>query len=219
MMRNWLALGACMVVLGGCAQLSSRQTFPEHYTLVDTPSPALQNSGTPEWNATLHVARIAVAPWLQGTDLYYRLDYRHDNRIAAYAQSDWVTPPARLLEPMIRNALANGNAWRAVIGPTGPARTDFSLHVRLDNFSQTFTSPRQSYGALDATATLVDNRDGSAFAQKHFRIRTPAPTADAEGGVKALNRAALQFIGGIEQWLRTTPQRQPQPSTASPESH
>src|SRR6185312_15236181 len=140
MMRNWLALGACMVVLGGCAQLSSRQTFPEHYTLVDTPSPALQNSGTPEWNATLQVARIA-----------------------AYAQSDWVTPPARLLEPMIRNALANGNAWRAVIGPTGPARTDFSLHVRLDNFSQTFTSPRQSYGALDATATLVDNRDGSAF--------------------------------------------------------
>lgn len=218
MMQSWLALGACVVMLGGCAQFSSRQAFPEHYTLIDTPSPALQDAGTQEWDdATLQVARIAVAPWLQGTDLYYRLDYRHDNRIAAYAQSDWVTPPARLLEPMIRNALASGNAWRAVLGPTGPARTDFSLHVRLDDFSQVFTSPRQSYGALDATATLVDNRDGRAFAQKHFRIQTPAPTADAEGGVKALNRAAQQFIRGIEQWLRTTPLRQPQPS--SPESH
>lgn len=203
MIRNGFILGACVLLVGGCAHLSSRQTFPRQYTLsAPASSPAQQSPGTPG-NATIQVARIDVAPWLDGTDLHYRLDYRHDNRVAAYAQSDWLAPPAALLEPLIDGAIADGHAWRAVTGPTGPARTDFSLHVRLDDFSQVFTSPQQSYGALDATATLVDNRDGSPVAQRHFHVRTPAPAADAKGGVEALNQAALQFVGGLEQWLRT----------------
>lgn len=205
MIRHGFILGVCVLVLGGCAQLSSRQTFPRQYTLSAPASSSPQPSrGKPDRNATLQVARIDVTPWLDGTDLHYRLDYRHDNRVAAYAQSDWLAPPATLLEPLVEDAIAGGDAWRAVTGPTGPAQTDFSLHIRLDDFSQVFTSPQQSYGALDATATLVDNRSGSTVAQRHFHIQAPAPTADAEGGVKALNQAALQFIGGLGQWLRTT---------------
>ena len=207
MNRNWFVLGAYMLMLAGCAHIASRQTFPGHYTLT-VPPPSAQRSPSrgPERDATLQISRITVAPWLQGTDLYYRLDYRHDNRIAAYAQSDWVAPPARLLEPMIRNAIASGNAWRAVTGSADPARADFSLYIRLDDFSQAFASPQQSYGVLDATATMVDNRDGTAAAQKHFHIRIAAPTPDAEGGVKGLDQAALQFIAELKRWLRAVPE-------------
>lgn len=216
MIRNGFAVGACMLMLAGCSHVASRQAFPRHYTLTAPTAPLAQSPASgPERNATLQVARMAVAPWLQGTDLYYRLDYLHDNRIAAYAQSDWVAPPARLLESMMQNAIAGGSAWRVVTGPGGPTRTDFSLHVRLDDFSQSFASPQQSAGALDATATLVDNRDGSAVAQRHFHIRTPAPTADAEGGVKALNQAALQFIAEVERWLRTAAPHQRSSSSDS----
>lgn len=204
MTRNWLALGACVLMLGGCAHLSSRQAFPRHYTLTAEPSPT-RSSRAPAPDATLQVARIAVAPWLQGTDLFYRLDYRHDDRIAAYAQSDWVSPPAKLLETMIQNTLAAGGHWRIVTGLTGPASTAFALHVQLNDFSQAFATPQQSDGVLDATATLVANRDGSVVAQRHFHVRAAAPTPDAEGGVKALNQAALQFATGLEQWLRAIP--------------
>jgi len=204
MTRNWFALGACLLMLAGCAQLSSRQTFPKHYTLVDSPASMQQTSGTTS-RVTLQVARITVAPWLQGTALYYRLDYRHDDRIATYAQSDWVSPPANLLETMIQNALASGGHWHIVIGPTGPARTAFALHVQLNDFSQAFASPGQSRGVLDATATLVDNRNGNAIAQKSFHVEAAAPSADAQGGVKALNHAALQFTAELERWLRAVP--------------
>lgn len=205
MTRNWLALGACLSMLAGCAQLSSRQTFPKHYTLTDSPAPLQQARGTAPRKATLQVARITVPPWLQGTGLYYRLDYRDDDRIAEYAQSDWVSPPARLLEPMILDAIVRQGAWPIVIGANSPARADFSLHVGLDDFSQAFASPGQSRGVLDATATLVDNRDGNAIAQEHFHVEAAAPSADAQGGVKALNRAALQFTAELERWLRTVP--------------
>lgn len=205
MIRNGFVLGACMLMLAGCGHIASRQSFPEQYTLtVPAPSAALKStsSGGAERNATLQVARIEVAPWLQETELFYRLDYRHDNRIAAYAQSDWVAEPARLLEPIIRTAIASDSAWRAVTGPTDPAHAEFGLHIRLDDFSQHFASPQQSEGVLDATTTLVDNRNGNAVAQRHFHIQAAAPTPDAAGGVEALNQAAAQFTAELEQWLR-----------------
>ena len=206
MTRSRFALGACLLMLAGCAQISSRQSFPKHYTLTGSSAPAQQASDTT--HATLRIARITAPPWLQGTALYYRLDYRHDDRIATYAQSDWASPPARLLEQIIRNAIARNGAWRVVTGPEGPARTDFSLHIGLDDFSQAFASPGQSRGVLDATATLVDNRNGNAIAQKSFHVAVAAPSADAQGGVKALNDAALQFAAELERWLRTTPAAQ-----------
>ncbi len=33
MTRNWFALGACLLMLAGCAHFSSRQSFTKHYTL------------------------------------------------------------------------------------------------------------------------------------------------------------------------------------------
>jgi len=207
MTRSRFALGACLLMLAGCAQISSRQSFPKHYTLTGSSAPAQQASDTTP-HTTLRIARITAPPWLQGTALYYRLDYRHDDRIATYAQSDWASPPARLLEQIIRNAIARNGAWRVVTGPEGPGRTDFSLHIGLDDFSQAFASPGQSRGVLDATATLVDNRNGNAIAQKSFHVAVAAPSADAQGGVKALNDAALQFAAELERWLRTTPAAQ-----------
>jgi cholesterol transport system auxiliary component len=205
MTRNWFALGACLLMLAGCAQLASRQSFPKHYTLTGSPMSARQSPDPASRQATLQVSRITVPPWLQGTALYYRLDYRQNDRIAAYAQSDWVSPPARLLEPIIRNAISRSGTWRIVTGPTGSTRTDFSLHIGLDDFSQAFASPNRSRGVLDATATLVDNRNGKAIAQKYFHAEAAAPSPDAQGGVKALNHAALQFTGELERWLRAVP--------------
>lgn len=205
MTPNWLALGACVLMLTGCAPLSSRQAFTQHYTLTGASASTPPASAAASRQATLQIARITAAPWLQGTALYYRLDYRDDNRIAKYAQSDWVSPPARLLEQVIRNAIVRGGAWRVVAGPAGPARTDFSLHIGLDDFSQAFASPEQSRGVLDATATLVDNRNGNAIAQKHFRVEEAAPSGDARGGVKALNQAAARFTAELERWLQTVP--------------
>lgn len=200
MTRTWLVIGACLW-LGGCSA-GSRPVFPHHYTL-DTPTPAATQTRQGPSLGTLHVARIEAPPWLQGTGLYYRLAYRHDDRIAAYAQSDWVAPPAQMLGERVRHALAGNTPWRVVTGPGSPAAANASLHLRMDDFSQVFTGPQQSHGVLDATATLVDASDGHAIAQKHFHVRAPAPSADAPGGVKALNRVSRDFSAQLRQWLQT----------------
>jgi hypothetical protein len=44
-------------------------------------------------------------------------------------------------------------------------------------------------------------------AQKHFHLTVASPSADAAGGVKALNRASRQFATRVRQWLRANAQR------------
>ncbi len=202
MTRIRFATCACLLLLAGCAHDSSRRIYPRHYTLSAAAAPtARMHPRQTQGRATLQVARISAPVWLQGTDLLYRLAYRHEDRIASYGLADWVAPPAQLLQPMILGGLAGGAAWAVVVGPDSPARTDFGLSIRLDDFSQVFTGPQQSLGVLDATATFVDHRDDRVVAQKRFLLRIAAPSADAAGGAAALNRASRQFVARLRQWL------------------
>ncbi len=191
---------ACTLLLGGCLHTSKTQ-FPKHYTLTTAPSTHRQHPAQ-RGRRILQIDRIMVPTWLRSTNMYYQLGYRHDARISAYGRSDWVAPPATLLEHVVESAISSGGRWRAVVGPGGTAHADVGLRIRLDQFSQYFAQPGHSSGVIEASATLVDNHDDSVIAQKHFRIKAPAPTADAAGGVKALNRASQRFAARLQDWLR-----------------
>jgi cholesterol transport system auxiliary component len=194
-------LMACLLFLGGCVH-STKAQFTGHYGLGTTASVPTTDSGAANAGGKiLQVSQIAVPDWLSGNAMFYRLDYRNDGRLAAYGQSDWISPPASLLEPILRRALAGGG-WRAVIGPRNPATADASLQLRLDDFSQAFAEPGQSKGVLDATATLIDNHDDNVIAQKRFHIEVPAATPDAQGGAKALAEASRKFAAQLRDWAQ-----------------
>jgi cholesterol transport system auxiliary component len=194
-------LAACALILGGCVH-STKVQFTRHYALGATSAASAGEANATGANGKiLEVAQISVPEWLSGTAMYYRLDYRNDNQLAAYAQSDWIAPPAAMLEPILRHRLAGGG-WRAVIGPRDPATADASLQLRLDDFSQAFAQPGESKGVLDATATLIDSHDDSVIAQKHFHVEVAAATADAQGGAKALAEASRRFAAQLQGWAQ-----------------
>lgn len=194
-----LSIGA--LLLGGCVH-ATRSGVIHHYDLGATVAatasdhPAANHAGK-----VLQITAIATPPWLAGTGMHYRLHYRDDQRLAQYAQSDWIAPPATLLEPILRSAIAAGGDWRAVIGPHAPAQADTTLHVRLDDFSQVFSEPHDSAGVIGATATLVDNHEDRVMAQRHFHVEVAAPAPDAAGGVKALAEAGRELAALIRYWL------------------
>lgn len=198
MKRIRIVLTLCLFALGGCGAASRQNIVPRHYTLGP-----LTNAATPASpranGAVLRIARIEMPAWLQGSGLYYRLAYRNGNVIAAYANSDWAAPPAAMLEQRLRSALAEGG-WRAVVGSASNAQADFTLHVGVDDFSQVFTSPGESFGVLDATVTL-DGANDALVAQRYFHFRAAAPTADAAGGVEALDAASRDFARQLREWL------------------
>ena len=210
MTRICLALCACVLLLGGCMH-TTKAEFTRHYALGSTAQAIPENrEPTHPGEKILQIARIAVPEWLEGTAMFYRLDYQHNGRLSAYGRSDWIAPPATLLEPVVQSTIAAGRSWRAVIGPGNPANADFSLHVRLDDFSQTFSQPSESTGVIDATATLIDNRDDSVVAQKHFHVEVPTAAPDAQGGTKALEQASKRFAMRLQRWLKTAADAQAQ---------
>ncbi len=202
MNKSWLAPAICVLALSGCMQ-STKARFVQHYTL-NAPAPREPQQPALAGNRILQLARIEVPEWLDGTAMYYRLDYRADGKLAAYADSDWIAPPAALLEPLLEREIVAGGDWVAVIGPGSLASADVSLQIWLDDFAQVFSQPQQSSGVLDATATLISNRDEHVIAQRHFHVEIHASTSNAQGGVKALNQASAQFSAELQRWLQQT---------------
>lgn len=202
MNKAWLGTCALAVLLGGCIH-TSKADFMHHYTLgVSVPAASSRSSQVSTRHQVLYIAPIAVPPWLEGTQMLYRLDYRHDARVSAYAHSEWIAPPATLLEALVRRATVAAGGWQAVIGAGDPVRADASLHVRLDDFSQVFTQADHSSGVISATATLVDNERGTVIGQKTFHVQVAAVDADAQGGVMALDQASHRFTEQLERWLQ-----------------
>lgn len=207
MLYAMLCTGALM--LSGC--MSTTQTRRVHHYALGAPvaASADHQQMAPARRGVLKIPRISVPPWLAGTAMYYRLDYRGDGQLSAYGQSDWAAPPATLLEPLVQAALAAGGRWRAVVGPHSSATADASLQLRLQDFSQIFASPEQSTGVIDATATLLDNADAGVIAQRHFHVAVPASGADAQGGAAALRTASHDLARQIAGWLKTVPAGSP----------
>lgn len=202
-------LGACLVALGGCMH-ATRSEVSRHYDLGPlSTTTAASDHATRRSDEVLRVLRITTPPWLAGTAMHYRLHYGDDHGLAAYANSDWIAPPATLLEPVIEHTLAASGAWRAVIGPGNPATADASLRIRLDDFSQGFSSPGNSAAVIDATATLVDNHGDTVIAQQRFRVDVAAPTPDARGGAAALAAAGTKLSIDLQHWLQDSTAEQP----------
>lgn len=199
--RSACTLLSISLLLGGCVH-GARSVVFRHYDLGTTVAATADDGhAASRTDKVLQIAALATPPWLAGTAMHYRLDYRNDQRLAAYAQSDWIAPPATLLESILRGAIAAGGDWRAVIGPRDPAQADSSLHIRLDDFSQVFSQPDDSVGVIDITATLIDNHDDHVIAQRHFHVEVAAPTPDASGGVKALGEAGRELAAQLQHWL------------------
>lgn len=216
MIRMLPASMACVLMLAGCAA-ASRPAAPQHYALIG-PTPAATSApaiGRVASRPTLRIARIVAPAWLEGTGLYYRLDYRNRNRLAAYSASDWVAPPMQMLEQLIQNTLFASGEWAAVVGPSDPARAGYSMHIRINDFSQAFASPDRSDAVIDATVTLVDDADNNTLAQRRFHFRVPAPSANAAGGVAALDEAGRQLAASLQRWAMASIARSPA-SAATP---
>ena len=200
-----LAILACagMLALAGCIS-SGASTAPRHYGLdVEEPVATPSSAAQPNSDKVLRIAQIAVPQWLADTAMYYRLAYRNGNRLTAYAYSNWAAPPAALLEAIIQNTFAASGGWQAVVGADNPAAADTSLQLHLEDFSQRFAQPDLSAGVIEATATLIDDQGEQVIAQQHFSVRVPAPTPDAQGGVKALSVASQQLADDLQHWVST----------------
>jgi cholesterol transport system auxiliary component len=148
-------------------------------------------------SAEVAVADVEVPPWLDTTDMHYRLIWRDRQSLQPFSESRWAGTPAAMLTLRLRQAfnssVDHGTRARCI------------LHVRLDEFSQVFSSETSSRGLLQAHSTLLVKDATERGLSRDWRIEQPAESTNASSGAAALATATKDFTQSLRSWVSSEP--------------
>lgn len=155
-----------------------------------------QQSGYESSAPTLLISPMRAHPGFDTPRMAYR---REPNQIAYYANNRWVEAPARMLTPLVTQALEASSAFGAVVQAPGTVHAALRLDTELVNLSQDF-GVQPSTMHLILRAQLVDTNTQSILASKLFEARAKASTEDARGGVEAANQLLPDVLTQLSRW-------------------
>ncbi|MCA0325963.1 MAG: PqiC family protein [Proteobacteria bacterium] len=191
-----LLLGACSV------PMPDKPTRPQHYDL--GPPLAAATSAAPI-GVALAVDAVSAPATLDGSHILYRLMYEDGaQQPRPYAHARWSMTPPQLVTQRLRAAFA---ATRPVV-ELGGGLAPLELRAELDDFTQVFSSPKDSEGVVSLRVTVTAPHARGAerlLGQRTFVVRKPAPSADAPGGVSALRGATDEAVRQALDWVNALP--------------
>lgn len=186
---RWLAVILVATLLAGC--FTSGKRGSERGLMVHDlglQPPLLVVDGQRRGSLAIEVR----APlWMDSLGINYRLSYADASQLREYARSRWAGPPAQLIEQRLMQQLD--------LVPSGQARGKCLLRLELAEFSQVFASPADSAGLLQGRVFWLDPQR-RPLAEKRLIISQTAASADAQGGVAALQRSVEQLANELLAW-------------------
>ncbi len=203
-----------MFLLTGCSALPDK---PVRAVLYDfgpgdlTDKPTTRQAPLPP----LAVDEISTSGGaLDNQAVLYRLTYQNAQELRPYTLARWATPPAQLVRQRLREQLGQRRSVFDARGGLALNRSQNAvlpllLRLDLEEFSQVFTAADASVGLIRLRATLIEQATSGEklVAQRSVVVQRPAPSADAQGGVKALTQATDAAIDEIDAWLQQSTTR------------
>lgn len=184
------------LLFAGCTSL--RPTIHE-YTIL--PSYTVSSEVSKPLNATLKLSSTKSIASLSSTQLYY---LKESTRMDAYLYSRWSDAPSHMIDRAIYSSLQNQHLFETLIPATSSATADLTLESDLHAFYHRFLDDTHSEGFMDITYRLIDTKTKRPIASKRFVIIQPSPSADAQGGVSALNSATHTLSDQCTAWINVT---------------
>jgi cholesterol transport system auxiliary component len=196
--RNAIAVGAMTILLGACA---SKGPTTSQYDF--GPPAAAQQSApvTPGAITAVIVADITGPASLDSERMYYRLLYSDARQSRPYAYNQWTSTPLQLMTQRMKTRIAQSGV--KVLSTTDAAASVTLLRIEVEDFAQNFDSATSSKGVISLRASLF--RSHKLVDQKSFTRSSPAPSADAAGGARALADAADALAADVQTWLAALP--------------
>lgn len=206
-MKRRALLAIAPLALAGCSSILPDKPVREvQYDF--GPLPAPDSTATPGAGTPLVLPDVEVNDALEGTGMLYRLGYTDPHQLRPYAYARWSAPPGQLLRQRLRDRLGRD---RPVLDSTAAASlarrggaVPPTLRVELEEFSQLFDTQTASQGIVRVRCTLLESTTAGErlVAQRAFAQQSPAPSADAAGGVRALTAATDAVAQDVAAWLR-----------------
>lgn len=197
--RSFTAL-ALTLALAGCASNKAQES-----TTFDFGPAAMsqQAAGAPAAMAAIVVMDATGPEALENERMYYRLNYADALQARTYAHSRWASNPLQMLTQRVKTRLAQSGM--KVLSATDASTGVPLLRVEVDDFVHAFTGVAQSEGQVTLRASLFS--DHRLLDQRTFTRTTPAPSADAPGGARALAASTDAIAADILAWMATVDTR------------
>jgi cholesterol transport system auxiliary component len=190
---GWEVL-ALLVLLGGCATLlPAPPPEPSLHLLAATAPVAPYAPETARRDVVLEVAVPRAAPGFDTPRMaYVQKPYELDYFVA----HRWAEAPARMLAPLLTQALERSGGFRAVVQAPTAVPADVRLSTEIVRLQQDF-SVRPSRVEFVLRVQLVDVRARRVMATRSFDETAEAPSEDAAGGVTAANAALSRVLAQL----------------------
>lgn len=188
-----------MLVIMSCAALTactlikpppavSMQSYVLELPAADHPTQAARPQ-----SKSLVVAELRTRPGYDTPRMAY---VKRDYTLDYYANSQWADTPARMLQPLLVNALESTGHYSAVLRAPAPVAAGLRLDAEIVRLEQVFTT-QPSHMRIALRVLLIDARNGQVLGQREFDADTPAASDDAYGGVRALNQALAPLLSDV----------------------
>lgn len=194
-MKSFATSILILFLTSGCSfQTQSIKTF----TVLSTISGSTFDS---KIDKTLKIASPISPSSLSTKAIHY---IRESNQAGNYLYSTWSDTPSSMIENTLFDQLQHNNLFKSIAPSVSLANSDYLLESNLLHFEHTIKNDGNSVGIIDITYRLIDNNTKKMIGTKRFIAVTPATSADAYGGVKALNQSLDLINADVATWLHST---------------
>jgi len=141
----------------------------------------------------LSIEPINAVDALNNNRIRYRLNYQNPAQVFTYNESRWVSPPAQMLNHVVRTQ---------VMTKTGRTQ-NCGLKLQIESFDHVLTSPTESQGIVQISAMLVVKKTRQVISNTLINQTSPATSTDAKGGSAALQTASYNALQKALDWGNT----------------
>lgn len=190
-----LPAALALVLLAGCSSLLPPPPPVEMIYVLDAGS---ASAPSPSATAPGHgrVIEVAMPRARAGFDSTQMVWVRREHAIEVFARNRWADTPARMLAPLLAQALERSGAFRAVVPAPSPLAASLRIETEIVRLQQNF-SAQPSRVELTVGARLIDTGTRQVVASAEFDETESAATDDAYGGVRAANVAIERLLARL----------------------
>jgi cholesterol transport system auxiliary component len=190
-----IVLAAAGFLVTGCASQKGETAATQFDFGPATPAQAAQTATL----GAIVVTDVTGSSALENERMFYRLSYADALQARSYANSRWTANPLQMMTQRLKTRI--GQSGAKVLSETDASNGIPILRIDVDEFIHNFRGVAQSEGQVALRASVFQ---GHALVHpRSFTRTTPAGTADAAGGARALAASTDAIAADIVTWLGT----------------
>lgn len=125
-----------------------------------------------------------------------------EGRVFAYNLSRWQESPKDAVAMEILKDIRASEIFGSVDTAKSRSKSNYILETNLEEFLQFFSKDmKSSYADVVISFSLIDTKTNGVISHKTLSARVETKSADAKGGVEALNSALAKVLKENRVWL------------------